>query len=103
MQKKKKGKETYRKGEDTWSWLISDYLEKLAGEAPTSVLESNNLLYLLLGMMLAMIIVSGILSESTLRKLEVNRRLPERIFSGQPTLVDHRRGLRMLTLRVIER
>ena len=35
----------------------------------------NNLLYLLLGMMLALILLSGVLSETTLRKLRVRRRL----------------------------
>ncbi len=48
----------------------------------------NNLLYLLLGMMLALIILSGVLSENVLQKLRTHRRLPERIFAGQPALVE---------------
>ena len=44
----------------------------------------NNLLYLLLGWMLSMIIASGVLSESTLRRLTVTRRPPKRIFSCTP-------------------
>ena len=36
----------------------------------------NNLLYLLLGMLLSLIVVSGVLSELSLRKLTVVRRLP---------------------------
>src|SRR6202034_1591750 len=37
---------------------------------------ANNLLYLLLGMLLALIVVSGIMSELSLRDLTVVRRLP---------------------------
>ena len=47
----------------------------------------NNLLYLLLGMMLSLIDASGILSESSLRGLEVTRQLPARMQAGQPSLV----------------
>ena len=47
----------------------------------------NNLLYLMLGMLLSIIIVSGILSEHTLRKLVVRRVLPETAFAGRPFLV----------------
>jgi uncharacterized protein (DUF58 family) len=48
----------------------------------------NNLLYLLLGMLLALIIVSGVLSETSLRKLTVVRRLPRRAQVGRPHLVE---------------
>ena len=44
----------------------------------------NNLLFLLLGMMLSAIMASGILSEAILRKLELERRAPQRIFAGRP-------------------
>ncbi len=53
-----------------------------------AVNTGNNLLYLLLGMMLAIIIVSGMLSESVLQKLEVTRRLPERIFEYQAAPIE---------------
>ncbi len=46
----------------------------------------NNLLYLVLGMLLAMIIVSGVLSEQTLRGLRVRRELPRQVFAGRPFL-----------------
>ena len=39
---------------------------------------ANNLLYLMLGMLLALIIVSGVMSELSLRDLTVVRRLPLR-------------------------
>ena len=48
----------------------------------------NNLLYLLLGMMLALIILSGVLSETVLQKLRVRRKLPDRMFAGRPALVE---------------
>lgn len=47
----------------------------------------NNLLYLILGMMLALIIGSGVLSEISLRGLEVSRRIPPRIFADKPFLM----------------
>ncbi|MBL0212621.1 MAG: DUF58 domain-containing protein [Myxococcales bacterium] len=48
----------------------------------------NNLLYLLLGWLLSFIIASGILSEMTLKKLEVSRRPPPRVFAGEPFLME---------------
>ncbi len=48
----------------------------------------NNLLYLLLGMMLSLIIVSGVMSELSLRTLTVKRRLPARAQVGRSHLVE---------------
>jgi uncharacterized protein (DUF58 family) len=48
----------------------------------------NNLLYLLLGMLLALIVVSSIMSELSLRQLTVVRRLPARAQVGRPHLVE---------------
>src|SRR3954451_24209978 len=48
----------------------------------------NNLLYLLLGMLLALIVVSGIMSELSLRDLTVVRRLPARAQVGRAHLVE---------------
>ena len=53
----------------------------------SAINTGNNLLYLILGMLLSMIIVSGILSENALQRLEVTRRLPMRVFAGRPFLV----------------
>jgi uncharacterized protein (DUF58 family) len=47
----------------------------------------NNLLYLMLSMLLALIVGSGVLSEQTLRKLTIARQLPQRLFAGQPVLM----------------
>ena len=48
----------------------------------------NNLLYLLLGMLLSLIVVSGVLSELSLRQLTVVRRLPPRAQVGRAHLVE---------------
>lgn len=43
----------------------------------------NNLLYLVVAMMLSFIIISGILSESAIRGIEISRTLPQHIFAGR--------------------
>src|ERR1051325_1560686 len=53
-----------------------------------AVNTGNNLLYLLLGMLLALIVVSSIMSELSLRNLSVVRRLPARAPVGRPPLVE---------------
>lgn len=45
----------------------------------------NNLLYLLLAMMLSLIVMSGVLSEQCLKRLDLRRRLPEHVFANRPT------------------
>jgi uncharacterized protein (DUF58 family) len=47
----------------------------------------NNLLYLLLGLMLSLIIASGIMSELSLRDLTVTRQPPSRIHARRPFLM----------------
>lgn len=47
----------------------------------------NNLLYLLLGMMLSLIVASGVLSEMSLRGLEVVRTPPSRLSAHRPFLM----------------
>jgi uncharacterized protein (DUF58 family) len=42
----------------------------------------NNLLYLVLSLMLAFLVLSGLLSESALRGIQVRRRLPRELFAG---------------------
>jgi uncharacterized protein (DUF58 family) len=48
----------------------------------------NNLLYLLFGMFLSLILVSGVMSELSLRHLTVVRRLPPRAQVGRAHLVE---------------
>jgi len=47
----------------------------------------NNLLYLLVSMVLGLIVVSGILSERSMRGVRVALSLPEEIFAGRPAFV----------------
>ncbi len=48
----------------------------------------NNLLYLVLSLMLSFLVLSGVLSESALRGIEVRRRLPRELFAGQDGVVE---------------
>lgn len=45
----------------------------------------NNLFYLLLAMMLSIILISGIVAEHCLRRLEFHRHLPDLLFTNEPT------------------
>ncbi|MDJ0864517.1 MAG: DUF58 domain-containing protein [Myxococcota bacterium] len=47
----------------------------------------NNLLYLVLSLMLAFLALSGVLSESALRGIQVERRLPFELVAGRPARV----------------
>jgi uncharacterized protein (DUF58 family) len=47
----------------------------------------NNLLYLVLSLMLAFLVLSGVLSEAALRGVRVRRRLPREIFAGSAATV----------------
>ncbi len=64
------------------------YVGVTLGVGFAAVNTGNNLLFLVLGLMLGLIIVSGILSELTLRGIEVRRRLPRRIDAGVPFAVE---------------
>ena len=48
----------------------------------------NNLLFLILGFMLSLIVLSGVMSETAIRGLRVSRRLPQRAFAGKVCLVE---------------
>ena len=50
----------------------------------------NNLLFLLLGAMLGFIAVSGWLSEQTIQRLEIERRVPRGVTAGKPFRVGYR-------------
>jgi uncharacterized protein (DUF58 family) len=47
----------------------------------------NNLLFLVLGLLLGSIVVSGIISENALLRVSLSRRLPQAATAGEPTLV----------------
>ena len=50
----------------------------------------NNLLFLLLGSMLGFISVSGWLSEQTIQRLEIERRVPRGVTAGKPFRIGYR-------------
>lgn len=58
------------------------------GVGAAAINTGNNLLFLVLGLMLSLIVVSGIMSESTLRSIEVTRHLPNKVFAGIPSLIE---------------
>ncbi len=53
-----------------------------------AVNTGNNLLYLVLGLLLSLVILSGVLSEIALRGLEFRRRLPKRAYAGTASLIE---------------
>ena len=59
-------------------WYIAALL--LIGVA--AINTGNNLLYMVVGMLLSLIIISGIMSEATLRGVRVTREFPKHIFAG---------------------
>ncbi len=64
------------------------YVGVTLGAGFAAVNTGNNLLFLVLGLMLGLIIVSGILSEASLRGIEVLRRVPNRVEAGIPFAVE---------------
>src|SRR5512147_1574654 len=70
---------TIRPTREGW-WLIGATL--VVGLAATNT--GNNLLYLILAMMLSFTVISGVLSEQALRRVRLQRGMPERIFAGTP-------------------
>lgn len=64
------------------------YLGITLGVGFAAINTGNNLLYLLLGMLLSLIVVSGVMSDLSLRKLTVTRRLPARAQVGRAHLVE---------------
>jgi len=72
-----------------------------------AVNSGNNLLYLIFGMMLSLIMVSGVLSELNLRSLRVKRIEATPLFVGQPMLVrvevrNDKKRFRSLSVEVTE-
>jgi uncharacterized protein (DUF58 family) len=63
------------------------YMGLTIGIGLAAINTGNNLLFLVLGLLLASIIVSGILSEQSLRGVRLERRLPSVATCGQPALI----------------
>lgn len=64
------------------------FLGLTLGVGFAAINTANNLLYLLLGMLLALIVVSGVMSEIALRHLTIERRLPPRAQAGRAYVVE---------------
>jgi uncharacterized protein (DUF58 family) len=58
------------------------------GVGAAAVNTGNNLLYLVLGLMLSLILLSGVLSDLVLFRVRARRGLPARAFAGSPSLVE---------------
>ncbi len=58
------------------------------GVGLAAVNTANNLLYLVLGLLLSLLLVSGVLSDLALWRLRVSRRLPKHMFAGTESLVE---------------
>jgi uncharacterized protein (DUF58 family) len=59
------------------------FLAIILGVGFAALNTGNNLLYLVLSLLLAFLVLSGVLSESALRGLQIKRRLPREIFVGR--------------------
>jgi uncharacterized protein (DUF58 family) len=57
------------------------------GIGVAAVNTGNNLFYLLLATMLSLVVISGLLSEQCLRRLDFHRHVPDLIMANQPTTV----------------
>lgn len=64
------------------------YVGITLGVGFAAINTGNNLLYLLLGLLLALIVISGVLSEMSLRDLRITRRLPRRAQVERPHIVE---------------
>jgi uncharacterized protein (DUF58 family) len=70
--------------EGWWCLLVA------VGLGFTAINSGNNLLYLLESMLLALVIVSGVLSEQSMRRLSLAPVRPEEIYAGRPTVLGAR-------------
>ncbi len=64
------------------------FLFVTVGVGLAAVNTANNLLYLVLGLLLSLLLVSGVLSDLALWKLQIRRNLPLRSFVGNRSIVD---------------
>jgi uncharacterized protein (DUF58 family) len=64
------------------------FLFVTVGVGFAAVNTANNLLYLVLGLLLSLLLVSGVLSDLALWKLRMRRKLPVRMFAGTRSLIE---------------
>lgn len=63
------------------------FLAIIFGVGFAALNTGNNLLYLILALMLAFLVLSGLLSEASLRGIRIERSLPRELFAGSPNRV----------------
>ena len=93
---------TIRPTREGW-WFVGATL--VIGLAATNT--GNNLLYLMVAMLLAFLAVSGLLSEQSLRRVRLEREMPERVYAGTPaafgaTLLNRKRWMTSFALHLKE-
>ena len=69
----------YRVTREGWIYILGIFLVAVA-----ALNTGNNLLFLILASLIAIILMSGVLSSITLSGIEMRLQLPEHIFAGQP-------------------
>jgi uncharacterized protein (DUF58 family) len=77
------------------------------GVGLAAVNTANNLLYLVLGLLLSLLLVSGVLSDLALWKLQIQRKLPTRLFAGRRShmdvaLLNEKRWLSSVSIEIID-
>lgn len=72
---------TLRPTREGWWCLLA-----AVGVGFAAVSTGNNLLYLLEAMLLGLVVVSGLLSEMSMRGLRLSLRVPDEVFAGRPAL-----------------
>src|SRR3989442_3403181 len=61
-------------------------LLRVIGLGVAGINTGNNLLYLLVSLLLSLIVVSGVLSEQSMRGVHLEAEIPEEIYAGAPAL-----------------
>lgn len=82
------------------------YITLTFGIGVAALNTGNNLLYLVLGFLLSIIVMSGVLSERALRDIEVRRLLPDGCFATEPFPLRYQLSVpkgRAFALRITER
>jgi uncharacterized protein (DUF58 family) len=69
----------YRVSREGWIYILGIFLVAVA-----ALNTGNNLLFLILASLIAIILMSGVLSSITLSGVEMRLKLPDHIFAGQP-------------------
>src|SRR4029077_14831572 len=72
---------TLRPTREGWWCLLA-----AVGVGFAAVSTGNNLLYLLEAMLLGLVVVSGLLSEMSMRGIHLPLRVPDEVFAGRPAL-----------------